>query len=224
MDDQPSLLDWQPVTLARKRGPETSKAAAPDNDFDVELLRKLLSYDPETGLFVWAPRPVTDFANLRLANSWNGRFAGKSAFTGLSAEGYAVSRIYSQSRKAHRVAWAMHYGKWPDGQIDHINGDRADNRICNLRDVSHIENMRNASMQVTNTSGHAGISWCKITNAWRVRIGVGGRRLGLGTYHCFDTAVRVRRLAERAHGYHPNHGKRPSPAGQARAKVLRMGR
>ena len=114
----------------------------------VELLRKLLTYDPETGIFVWNPRGPSDFigsaghgAAWKAAN-WNAQRAGKRAFS-LRADGYLAAHFLGAMYRAHRIAWAMHYGEEPSGKIDHINGDRTDNRIVNLRVVSDTGNARN---------------------------------------------------------------------------------
>ena len=67
---------------------------------------------------------------------------------------------------AHRVAWAIYYGVWPTGMIDHINGDGLDNRICNLRDVTHKENARNSRRKATNKSGCSGVMRDKHKKKW----------------------------------------------------------
>lgn len=94
-------------------------------------LRQLVEYDPETGSLIWKQRD----GNARL----NSKLAGKPAFAQLS-DGYLTGRIKGKNYKAHRIAWAVAYGEWPQGQIDHINGDRSDNRLPNLRVVSNSEN------------------------------------------------------------------------------------
>jgi len=104
---------------------------------------------------------------------------------------------------AHRVAWALHYGEWPKHEIDHINGNKRDNRIQNLRDVPHLLNQRNRGLRADNTSGADGVSWMK-AGFWRVT--VAGKYLGI--FKDFEAAVAARKSAEQAHGYHVNHGRR----------------
>jgi hypothetical protein len=107
------------------------------------------------------------------------------------------------------VAFAIYYGRWPDGQLDHINGDRRDNRIANLREVSNAENSRNAGRRRDNTSGVVGVSSTSSRlNPWRAYIKIGDRVRHLGRFPSIKTAADARRAAERQHGYHENHGTR----------------
>lgn len=85
---------------------------------------------------------------------------------------------------AHRVAWAVHYGEWPEKDIDHINQDKGDNRICNLRLATDQENLRNIPKFSTNTSGYKGVSLIKKTGKWNARISTGSEYKSLGN---FDT-------------------------------------
>ena len=108
-------------------------------EIDIDHLRDLLSYDPDTGNFRWKRRTPDMFsAGVRTAKQkcvmWNNRHAGKDAFTSVDGRGRLQGRIWAATYRAHRVAWALHYGEWPLMEIDHINGDHTDNRIANLRD------------------------------------------------------------------------------------------
>jgi len=105
------------------------------------------------------------------------------------------------------VIWAIFYGEWPSGQVDHINGVRDDNRIVNMRDVSHQDNCRNAARPRTNTSGVSGVVWDKPHKKWRAEIRANGKMKNLGRFAIFDDAVAVRKSAEVEYGYHPNHGR-----------------
>ena len=102
-------------------------------------LRHRLEYDPETGKMRWK-NPAHNLRG-RALSIWKSRYLGKEAFTATMPRGYRQGRIDRVAYLAHRVAWALHYGSWPDGVIDHINGCTADNRIENLRDVSQAENV-----------------------------------------------------------------------------------
>lgn len=103
-------------------------------------LRQLVEYDPETGFLTWKPRD----GNAR----FNSKLAGKPALAQPS-KGYRTGRIKGKNYKAHRAAWAVTHGEWPQGQIDHINGDRSDNRLSNLRAVSQSENGKNQKTRST---------------------------------------------------------------------------
>ena len=84
---------------------------------------------------------------------------------------------------AHRAAWAIHFGEWPSGEIDHINGDEADNRMKNLRDVSKSVNQQNKRKpRSDNTCGFLGVGWHKAAKKWRAQISISGRVVYLGLF------------------------------------------
>lgn len=172
-----------------------------------EELRQLLTYEPETGKLLWKPRPREMFGSQRAFSTWNARFAGREAFTARLADGRRHGKIYGKSYVAHRVAWCMHLGRWPSQHIDHINGDPADNRIVNLRDVSQAENARNQRRRKNNTSGCMGVYWGSKEGKWRAKITQDGRTRHLGLFRCLTAAVAARKSAECEFGFHKNHGR-----------------
>ncbi|PXW23378.1 HNH endonuclease signature motif containing protein [Paraburkholderia caballeronis] len=116
--------------------------------------------------------------------------------------GYVQIGYGSQSYRAHRLVWQMMVGPIPAGnEIDHINGDKADNRIENLRIVSRAENAKNLSLQTRNKTGVPGVAF--INNHYRVTIG----SEYLGYFDSLDEAVQIRKSAEARLGYHANHGR-----------------
>jgi hypothetical protein len=119
-----------------------------------------------------------------------------------------AGHIFKQTALAHRVAWALHNNSWPDLCIDHIDGDRSNNRASNLRVVTAEDNQKNVKQRVDNTSGMKGVDFKAATGLWRARIVNQGRRVNLGTYVDLNDAIRARKHAEREYGYHPNHGGR----------------
>ena len=133
-----------------------------------EQIRETLTYDPLSGSLRWL---VTRGA------ARYGAVAGT-----LRPDGYRQIKIDGRTYKAHRLAWLHAHGVWPDDEIDHVNGDRADNRIANLRKATWIENQWNARRRVDNTSGFKGVSWHKENTRWRADIRVNGKAMGLG-YH-----------------------------------------
>lgn len=178
-------------------------------DIDPAILPVLLRYEPETGKLFWRRRPREYFVSDKGFACWNGKHAGQEAFT--STEGrhlYHNGRILGRSLKAHRVIWALVHGKWPTGQIDHINGNRQDNRLVNLREVSRLENHRNMKRFKNNTSGHAGVIPFK--GRWQARITVDYRGIHLGTFDTVEEAVAARAQADIKYKFHKNHG-RPAP-------------
>ena len=177
-----------------------------------ETLRKLLSYDPDTGLLTWKRKPIEMCASEQSCKSWNTQFCGKPAFKTEHNAGYRLGRISEKAYLAHRVAYAIHHGAWPANQIDHINGDRLDNRIANLRDVTNAENTRNRVLPTDNTSGHIGVSWCGLNCKWHSRINAHGKRHHIGYFTDIEDAIAARAAAEVKYGYHPNHGRQQSLA------------
>lgn len=175
---------------------------------DVELLRKLIACDPETGALTWLPRPREMFPD---ENSWRGF---QSSVVGASAlisrcHGYRYGKLLGRKYYAHRVVWALCNGEWPPEQVDHINGDRSDNRIRNLRAVSKNENCRNICIPKTNTSGVLGVRWSKAAGKWCARLKTGGKDVHLGLFDTIEAAAQARAAANERYGFHVNHG-RPS--------------
>lgn len=105
-------------------------------------LRELMDFQPESGNFHWKERQRHEFDSLRAFRAFNAKFAGKAAGSP-DGKGYVQIRVDGKKYRAHRLAWLFVHGVWPSEQIDHINGDRSDNRIANLRDVPIDTNNQN---------------------------------------------------------------------------------
>jgi len=108
---------------------------------------------------------------------------------------------------AHRVVWAVAYGVWPVGQIDHIDGDKTNNRLSNLREVDAVVNCQNRPIHTLNTSGVTGVTFLKRKKLWYARITIAGERRSLGRYKLLGDAVAARKRAEIEYSFHPNHGR-----------------
>jgi hypothetical protein len=176
-------------------------------DLSPQILRELLAYNPDTGELFWRHRDRKWFIDDRSAKIWNTRFSNKAAFTA-TRRGYFCGRIFDTAYQAHRICWAIHYGVWPDKFIDHINGDRSDNRIENLRHATSAENGRNKSLLCNNSSGHHGVSYLKDRMKWYASIKVNGKTIGLGKFESKPDAIAARKAAEVQYGFHANHGMR----------------
>lgn len=147
------------------------------------------------------------FPDRRSWGLWNTKYAGKAAFNSLDGSGYRSGGIFNRTFRAHRVAWALAHGEWPRGFLDHINGDKTDNRLANLRDVTRLENARNMPRPKNNTSGVLGVSWSKSHGKWAARIKVEGRKLSAGHFDKFEDACAARRAANVTFGFNENHGR-----------------
>lgn len=145
-----------------------------DHHLTYDRLRELVDYNPSTGTFRW-----------RVAD--RRRKVGQKA--GGAALGYWSLGIDKRKYQAHRLAWLYVYGAWPDGEVDHINRDRQDNRIQNLRLASREQNGANCSLSRSNTSGVKGVTWCKRSGKWKAAIMVKRNRLNLGYYDSVANAA-----------------------------------
>lgn len=133
----------------------------------INTLHDKLSYNPETGDLTW--RNTT-------------RWTKKGKIAGTNCLGYIKISIDKVIIPAHRIIWAMVYNSWPFGEIDHINGNRSDNRIENLREVTRQQNCMNRSKAINNKSGYKGVSWHSEGNKWQAHISVAGKSIYLGLY------------------------------------------
>ena len=146
-------------------------------------LHQFLEVNFEDGLLYWKKRDKELFTSDRSANVWNAKHAGKQAFTANHVSGYKHGLILRKPYLAHRVIYALKHGEWPN-YIDHINGDRIDNRLTNLRSVIRTQNSCNARKPTINR-----------------------KRKALGNFVNFDEAVACRKESQVSLGFHPNHGR-----------------
>ena len=110
---------------------------------------------------------------------------------GLNARGYRQIGINGTLYLTHRLVWLMCYGAFPPigKEIDHINGNKTDNRIANLRSATRAENLHNAAKHKDNSSGHKGVSWFERGRKWRARINSNGKAKHLGYYRTAEEAA-----------------------------------
>lgn len=177
----------------------------PKGKLTPEIAREFMVYDPSTGVFTWCPRDRKWFKSDRDWKAWNVRYSGRQAGS-VKPSGYIDVAILDKTYRAHRLAWLLMTGSWPDNEIDHINHDNSDNRFANLRDVPHADNMRNMTVRADSTSGATGVHWSKKYGKWQAYIKVNRRVRHLGSFSEKLDAVAARKAAEREHLYHENHG------------------
>ncbi|CAD0211203.1 hypothetical protein AGRHK599_LOCUS1229 [Rhizobium rhizogenes] len=177
-------------------------------DLSQEIIRSIFDFCPITGSLIWRAKDRSEFTSEQQFKRWNTSFAGKKAGS-IGSTGYVRIRIGKAEYMAHRLIWLWVYGKMPAEEIDHVNGVKNDNRIENLRCVSGSENCRNRPIPKHNTSGVIGVAPARSKNKWIAHIMVRpGENVYLGTYASVELAAAARRGAERAIGYHVNHGRR----------------
>lgn len=149
-----------------------------------DRLKSLLTYDPGTGVFMR-----------------NGKRAGYSHHSGYRYVGIAGEKIIE-----HRLAWFYVYGVWPTADLDHINRDRSDNRIINLREANRAANCQNQPIRRSNKSGITGVYYHKVSGKWAASISVNKRQIHLGVYGTAQEAAEIRRKAELTYyPYRPTH-------------------
>jgi len=170
----------------------------------VDIVQNLLWVDFSTGRLAWLPRTSCLFTTGKQTaehncSIWNGRYAGKDAFTAIDSVGYRTGSLFDTKVRAHTVILALHLGEWPTRLIDHINQDKLDNRLCNLRLADKSLNARNSKMRLDNTSGHRGVTWVAKLDKWMAQANRDGRNHYLGVFHNIKDAVDARSGFDAAH-------------------------
>jgi hypothetical protein len=155
-------------------------------------LREVLNYCPETGVFTWIK---AKYGIVKV-----GDIAGHTKDVGMSA-GYTCIVIDGKVYFAHRLAWLFVHGYFPEYPIDHINRNRSDNRLDNLREISITCNLRNRSTFKNSKSGITGVIYNELRNKWEPSIRINKNLKYLGRHLDFIEAVCVRLAAEQCLGW-----------------------
>ena len=135
----------------------------------LEVLNELLKYDKDIGTFTWK----VFRSNLAKAGD---------VADNLMPDGYVSLCINDRQYRAHRIAYKMVYGHDPIGVMDHIDGNRANNKISNLRVATLNQNQWNSAVANHNTSGLKGVTWKKDTKKWAAQLQYNGKKIWLGVY------------------------------------------
>lgn len=146
-----------------------------------EHLRSMFDYNEHTGLFV-----------RRKATPIRGHKVGD-----VMPNGYLRIGVDRQRYLAHRLAWFYVFGVWPENEIDHIDGNKLNNRIANLRDATPSMNQHNKRLMANNTSGIQGVSWDAHNGKWAATIQAFKRKYFLGRFNTLTEARQVREAAKR---------------------------
>lgn len=153
---------------------------------DQETLKRILSYNPKTGVFTRIGSPSVKPTRDELIGSEAGT---------LTKLGYVAIWVEGRSYTAHRLAFLYMEGSFPEKSTDHIDGCRANNAWANLRRCDQSQNSANQSKRIQNTSGRKGVTWCAMTNKWRAKITFRGRCLHIGRFTDLDSAARAYQAA-----------------------------
>lgn len=146
-------------------------------EIDVDLVKSLFNYNPKTGIFT---RKTT--MGGKRAGSRAGRFM---------KDGYRTIRIYRKMYYEHRLAWALVYGDNLDMDIDHIDGDKANNKICNLRLATPSQNLTNSGVRKDSLTGRKGVIYAKSTGKYQARFTFNKKHYHLGSFDCKEKAHRA---------------------------------
>jgi len=162
-------------------------------DLTEEQANKYFTYEEETGNLIWKA--------CKGARAQIGDIAGC-----ITDQGYRSIQLNGKAYRAHRLVFLLHHGYVPE-ILDHINNDRSDNRIENLRAVTPLQNAHNRNMSFKNTSGVKGVSWDKVNDCWLARITTNKKIKLIGKFNSLkeaEEAIAIARVA--LHGEYTNHG------------------
>lgn len=152
-----------------------------------EYIRENLRYDPETGYLWWIKESDHRVGKKRDLDKSADYIHKNSGYVNVNLSLTGGQFPY----RAHRVAWFLHYGSWPDKSLDHINGIKTDNRIENLRPATQQENDRNRKAYKGCSSKYKGVSWSKSCQKWKSYIRSNQRQEHLGIYSSEEEAAQA---------------------------------
>lgn len=176
-----------------------------------QYLLECLRYNPEYGFLIWNERPRYHFKSNREQTRFNNRYSNKVSGW-ITFNGYVMTSIgFKGNQKnyfSHRLVWFIVNKRMPLEFIDHINGNKADNRIINLREADSSINAKNRCENKNNTSGYNGVSWHKKRKKYQSLICIDKKRIHLGYFENINDAIKARLIAENNFGFHFNHGRK----------------
>lgn len=154
-----------------------------------DQVRGLFDYCQDTGLLTWRVRPANSVKLGDVAGSKNN-------------EGYMSAEIKGVAYKIHRLVWLWMTGAWPESCIDHVNGDRSDNRWANLRLATRSQNGQNRKLNANNKSGYIGVY--PFFGKWRAQIAIKGKQIYIGTFDTVEDAAKAYAQKKRElHAFNP---------------------
>ncbi|WP_338805097.1 HNH endonuclease signature motif containing protein [Xenorhabdus griffiniae] len=176
-------------------------------DLSLSELSEVFTCNIELGELYWKPRDRRQFNNDFAHKMWSLQYVGKRA-GGKDGCGYVVVHTKGIAIRVHRAIWIFAHGSIPSSLfIDHINHIRDDNRIVNLRLVTHLQNMKNQAMHSTNISGVNGVSFDRKKRKWIASLRHLDNTVNLGEFTSMDEAIEARLEGNQRFNFHPNHGR-----------------
>lgn len=167
----------------------------PKEDLTLAMLQKVLKYDPDNGHLTW------------LSKSCNKRIViGSRAGSLHKASGYRHITLFGTTYGEHIICYYMHHGHWPEGQVDHDDHVRDNNRANNLKDVTFLANMRNRGAIEKTITGHQGVWYCKRRERYVAEITMNRKKVWQRTFKSATEAATVRAEKLIELGFHENHG------------------
>lgn len=164
-------------------------------DLTQELLKSVLTYDPNTGHLVWCSKSHSKRIVL-----------GSRAGYRVDSTGYRTINLFGTAYPEHVLIWFHYYGVWPEGQIDHEDHIRDHNWILNLKDVTFLENMRNRKARNDTITGHQGVWFNKRRNRYVAEITMDGKKVYQKSFNSASEAAEARQVKLTELGFHKNHG------------------
>ena len=161
-----------------------------------EYLKECLTYDPETGNFIWKERPSEHFKGkkydeFRISKTWNSNFLNKKCGS-YDKDNYLIIKINSRDYKAHRLAFLYMEGYMPENIVDHIDRNPSNNKWSNLRHVTRRCNNQNCDIRKDSKTGVTGVTIDKRSGKWHAYIRIDNKLKNIGYFDEFDSAVMAR--------------------------------
>ena len=164
----------------------------------VATLREYLEYNPETGIIIWKKR----VSNRTVI----GTEAGATSYYKVNKRWNKTVCVKRTVMPYMRVAWVLHYGKYPEHHVVGADGNNLNSRAENMLDLTRSEIAKRGALSVINSSGVSGVHYNRSSNTWIARITWKGKRIYVGSYDDISTATNEILIAKAKHGYSAKHG------------------
>jgi hypothetical protein len=180
-------------------------------EIPIDVLKALIFIDESTGNIYWKERSDHFFKSKKRsaksnASAWNKVYKNKLAFNFITRSGYLKGTLFGRKFYAHRVVYAYFNNVWPV-QIDHIDGNKLNNKLSNLRNVDQSTNSKNLPKSKSNTTGFTGVHFDNRRKKFIAKLMVNKRSIHIGEFTSLDEAISARKNANINYSFHENHGR-----------------